>query len=70
MNYGDPFTQIDNLYYAKMILAHYYNQKGLYACFLPKINENCGNGCHIHLSLWKDGKNVLGDENGKYGLSK
>ena len=69
MKYGDPITTIDNLFFAKMVISHYYSQKGQYACFLPRVNEDCGNGCHVHLSLWRNGKNVLGEENGRYGLS-
>lgn len=39
-------------------------------CFLPKtIEEDLGNGLHAHISLWKEGVNVLGDKNGNYGLS-
>ncbi|MGB5593825.1 MAG: glutamine synthetase family protein [Crocosphaera sp.] len=32
----------------------------LKASFLPKIfPDHAGSGCHIHLSLWKDGQNLL-----------
>jgi glutamine synthetase len=51
-------------------LTNYYRRKGLRAVFIPIASkEGGGNGCHVHLSLWKDGKNVLGDMNKKYGLS-
>jgi glutamine synthetase len=39
-------------------------------CFLPKSSEDSGNGCHIHMSLWKDGKNITGDKSRKYGISE
>ncbi|MEL4898510.1 glutamine synthetase family protein [Crocosphaera sp. Alani8] len=32
------------------------------ASFLPKIFlDSAGNGCHLHFSLWRDGKNILVD---------
>jgi glutamine synthetase len=34
----------------------------LRASFLPKLFENqAGSGCHLHLSLWQDGQNILPD---------
>jgi glutamine synthetase len=34
----------------------------LRASFLPKLFEHqAGSGCHLHLSLWKDGQNILSD---------
>ncbi|MBN2431369.1 MAG: glutamine synthetase [Acidobacteria bacterium] len=36
---------------------------GLKASFLPKIfPDTAGNGCHLHLSLWRNGLNILPDE--------
>jgi glutamine synthetase len=29
-----------------------------------------GNGAHIHFSLWKDGKNYMGNPSGKYELTE
>lgn len=35
-------------------------QHNLKASFLPKIfADKAGNGCHLHLSLWQDGQNLL-----------
>lgn len=43
----------------------------LKASFLPKIFlEQAGSGCHIHLSLWRDGQNLLSDLQGICGLSQ
>jgi glutamine synthetase len=43
----------------------------LKASFLPKIFEDkAGNGCHLHLSLWQSGHNVLsGGTQDRHGLS-
>jgi len=36
---------------------------GLKASFLPKIfPDTAGNGCHLHLSLWRKGRNILPDD--------
>jgi glutamine synthetase len=46
------------------------NRHGLRASFLPKVVEGkAGSGCHLHFSLWKDGKNVFPDPAGVGGLS-
>jgi glutamine synthetase len=43
---------------------------GLLASFLPKVFETkAGSGCHLHLSLWRDGRNIFPDPEGAGGLS-
>lgn len=43
---------------------------GLIASFLPKIfADQAGSGCHLHLSLWKNGQNVTPDAAGTQRLS-
>ena len=45
-------------------------RRGLRATFMPKpFLELTGNGCHAHVSLWKDGQNLFEDEAGELGLS-
>ncbi len=49
-------------------IAHQHN---LRASFLPKIfPDSAGSGCHIHLSLWRKGQNLLPDSQGICGLSQ
>ncbi len=49
-------------------IAYHHNLK---ASFLPKIfPDAAGSGCHIHLSLWRNGQNLLPDEQGLCGLSQ
>lgn len=46
-------------------------QHHLTASFLPKIfPDDASSGCHIHLSLWRDGKNLLPDTQGVCGVSQ
>src|SRR5919197_365486 len=43
---------------------------GLAASFAPKPFPNqAGSGCHVHLSLWRDGRNLMYDPQGQLGLS-
>lgn len=32
--------------------------------------DKAGSGCHLHLSLWREGKNILPDFEERYGISK
>ena len=35
-------------------------ERGMLATFMPKpFGHLTGNGCHFHMSLWKDGENVF-----------
>ena len=44
---------------------------GLRATFMPKPFENLtGNGCHAHISLWNDNKNLFLDRGDRLGLAK
>ncbi|SDY06920.1 gamma-glutamylputrescine synthetase [Halopenitus persicus] len=49
------------------------NDHGIDTTFRPKpFPELPGTGCHVHLSLWRDGENVLHDpdDGGRYPLSE
>src|SRR5438270_7909471 len=46
-------------------------QHGLVASFAPKpFADQAGSGCHVHLSLWNGGHNMMYDPAGQLGLSK
>ncbi len=50
----------------KAIASHHQ----LTASFLPKIfPDQAGSGCHLHISLWQDGENLLPDPAEILGLS-
>lgn len=43
---------------------------GLFACFLPVVFEHAaGSGCHLNLSLWRNGSNITAEDSGVSGLS-
>ena len=37
--------------------------------FMPKFDEREGNSCHIHLSLWEEGRSLFPDGDG-HGMSE
>ena len=44
-------------------------RQGLLATFMPKpFTHLTGNGCHFHMSLWRDGDNAFLDEDDPRGL--
>jgi len=44
--------------------------KGIQATFMAKWHtDHSSNGCHVHISLWKDGEAAFHDPNGARGLS-
>lgn len=61
LEYGDVFKLLDDYYLCKEVVTQHFRKKGLIVTYLPKpLEEGPGTGCHFHLSLWKDGKNVTG----------
>ncbi|PBC77211.1 glutamine synthetase [Streptomyces sp. TLI_235] len=50
----------------RAVSAHH----GLRASFAPVVApDGVGNGCHLHLSLWQDGRNLHADGPGPHGLT-
>lgn len=69
--YAEALTTADNIMTFKMAVKTIAQRNGLHATFMPKpvfgIN---GSGMHTNMSLFRDGKNVFYDPNGKHYLSK
>jgi len=67
---ADPRELADKVIIFKWATRRWAWKKGLLATFMPKpFIDRPGNGMHIHLSLWRDGKNVTGP-GGKKGDGK
>ncbi|KAL0907986.1 hypothetical protein M5K25_022446 [Dendrobium thyrsiflorum] len=64
----------DNLIYTRETIKSIARKHGLLATFVPKyFLDDIGSGSHVHLSLWKNGRNVfMGSEDSKtpYGMSE
>jgi glutamine synthetase len=68
--YADALTAADNIMTFKLTVKMLAQKSGLHATFMPKpIFGVCGSGMHTNMSLFKDGKNVFHDPDGKRGLS-
>ncbi|MEJ2359685.1 MAG: glutamine synthetase family protein [Deinococcales bacterium] len=68
---GDPLAAADGNLAVRETVRAVAREHGWVASFLPKIFENAaGNGCHLNLSLWRDGRNVVGDASRPHGLSE
>lgn len=70
VRYADILEMADRHVIYKQCLKELADQQGVSVTFMAKYHEDgAGSSCHIHVSLWKDGKNAfVGDKN--YGPVK
>ena len=69
--YDNALKTADRHAFFKYMVKSIAEKHGLRATFMPKpFATLTGNGCHMHVSLWKDGKNLFEDSSDQMGLSK
>ena len=69
--YADALTSCDRAIFFRYMVHTLAEQHGRIATFMPKPFTNLtGNGCHFHMSLWKDGDNVFLDESERGSVSR
>jgi glutamine synthetase type III len=69
--YDNALKTADRHAFFKYMVKSIAEKHGLRATFMPKpFATLTGNGCHVHVSLWKDGKNLFEDSSDQMGLSK
>jgi glutamate---methylamine ligase len=69
--YDDCLVTADRMAFFKYMVKAIAEKHGLRATFMPKPFANLtGSGCHVHVSLWKGGKNLFEDGNDGLGLSR
>jgi glutamine synthetase type III len=69
--FDDALKTADRMAFFKYMVKAIAEKHGLRATFMPKpFAHLTGNGCHMHVSLWKGDKNVFEDSNDGLGLSK
>jgi glutamine synthetase len=71
IKYDSPIKTADKILLTKNIIKIIAESNGIKATFMPKPFYGLpGNGMHIHISLWKDGKNLFYDEGNPYKISR
>jgi glutamine synthetase len=59
-DFDDALTTCDRAIFFRYMVESMAQERGLLATFMPKpFAHLTGNGCHLHLSLWRDGENVF-----------
>ena len=67
IKFGDALTMADSVILAKYVLKRAARKLGLFASFMPKpITKINGSGMHLHLSLWRNGKNLFFEKRGDF----
>lgn len=58
--YAEALITADRSIFFRYMIETLAQERGLIATFMPKpFPHLTGNGCHFHISLWKDGENVF-----------
>jgi glutamine synthetase len=71
LRYGPALRMADNLMTAKTFIREVAQRHGVHASFMPKPKPGInGSGMHIHLSLFKAGRNAFFDAKAEANLSK
>jgi glutamine synthetase len=71
VKYDEALKTCDNQIIFRETIRAIASKHDLIASFLPKIfADKAGSGCHLHLSLWKEDKNILSDFESEYGISE
>jgi glutamine synthetase len=66
----DPVGAADTAVLVRETIRAVSARHGLRATFAPKVlADGVGNGGHVHLSLWRDGVNMMTGGDGVYGLT-
>ena len=68
-DFSDALTTCDRAIFFRYMVEAMAQERGLIATFMPKpFGHLTGNGCHFHMSLWKDGRNVFDADDDPRGL--
>jgi glutamate---methylamine ligase len=69
-DYSDALVTADRHAFFKYMVKSIAEKHQFRATFMPKpFSGLTGNGCHVHVSLWKGTKNLFEDEKGELGIS-
>jgi glutamine synthetase len=66
----DPVGAADTAVLVRETIRAVSLDHDLVASFSPKVEaDSVGNGAHVHLSLWRDGGNLMAGGEGRFGLT-
>jgi glutamate---methylamine ligase len=69
-DYADALTTADRHAFFKYMTKAIAEKHGLRATFMPKpFAHLTGTGCHAHVSLWREGRNLFADPGADLGIS-
>jgi glutamine synthetase type III len=69
-DYDDALVTADRHAFFKYMVKSVAEKHEMRATFMPKpFSHLTGNGCHMHVSLWKGNQNLFEDEQGDLGVS-
>jgi glutamine synthetase len=67
---ADPVAAADDSVLVRQTIRAVSARHGYQASFAPSVVAgSVGNGGHVHLSVWRDGQNLLAGGPGRYGLT-
>jgi glutamine synthetase len=67
---NDPVGAADDSVLVRQTIRSVSQRHGLQVSFAPSVVAGgVGNGGHVHLSLWRDGENLLAGGPGRYGMT-
>ena len=67
---ADPVAAADRILLVRHTIRAVTNRAGMRCSFAPAMMVGgVGNGCHLHTSLWRDGRTLMTGGPGPYGLS-
>lgn len=68
--YSDALSMADTVMTARLAIKEVAYMNNVYATFMPKpFSAYNGSGMHVHMSLFKNGRNAFFDPNDRYHLS-
>ncbi len=68
--YADALVTADRHAFFKYMVKSIAENHGLRATFMPKPFANLtGSGCHAHVSVWREGRNLFEDPEDELGIS-
>ncbi|HEX5190347.1 MAG TPA: glutamine synthetase, partial [Streptosporangiaceae bacterium] len=66
----DPLAAADDSVLVRQTIRAVSQRHGLQVSFAPSVVAGgVGNGGHVHVSLWRDGQNLLAGGPGRYGMT-